>query len=76
MCESAFILRVRSLASFVSGVDSTFARVPTPYSYKIFSVAYTSNVLQLSRNRTESGREMKTGRTNTTDGKELQKIKV
>ena len=52
LTEERVILRVHSLASFVSGVDSAFACVPTPYSYKIFSVAYTSNVLQLSRSRT------------------------
>jgi len=46
LTEETVVLRVRSLASFVSGVDSTFTRVPTPYSYNIFSVASTINVLQ------------------------------
>jgi hypothetical protein len=76
LTEETVSLRVRSLASFVSGVDSTFTRVPTPHSYKIFSVASTTDVLQQSRSRIESGRGIRTGRTNTTDGKELQKIKV
>lgn len=46
LTEETVILRVRSLASFVSGADSTFTSVSTPYSYKIFSVASTTNVLQ------------------------------